>query len=106
MNGANVRSDRHLVEFTVIASETRKTGRLAAEAPAVTLGDDSPVRTRFVGVGAQGLVGFEVLVAFDREAQGTAQVANFVHAHVAKLWRAHAKVTEAEGDIVKSELRE
>lgn len=36
-------------------------GRLDAEAPEVTLSHDAAVRTRFAGVGAQGLVDFEVL---------------------------------------------
>jgi len=42
------------------------------------------VRTRFVRVGAQGLVG-EVQVTFDRKVQGATQIAKFVHAHIAEL---------------------
>jgi hypothetical protein len=37
-------------------------GRLAAEAPEVPSSDDASVRTRFVGVGADGFVGFEMHV--------------------------------------------
>ena len=48
-------------------------------------GDDAAPRTRFVGVAADGLVGFEMRVAFDGEAERTAEIAKFVHADVAKF---------------------
>jgi hypothetical protein len=41
--------------------------------------DDAAVRTRFAGVGAQGLVGFEVHVAFDGKPERAAEVAELVH---------------------------
>ena len=50
--------------------------------------DDAPVLARFVGVGAQGLVGFEVHVAFDGETQRTAEVTDLVHADESEFWAA------------------
>jgi hypothetical protein len=81
-------------------------GRLAVEAPEVTLGDDVPAFTRIVGVDGEGFVGVKVHIALDGEAQGTAKVAQFVHAHVAQLRRSHAKVAEAEGEAVSIDFGE
>ena len=41
--------------------------------------------TRLGGVGAQGLVGFEVHVAFDGKAERAAEIADLVHADEANL---------------------
>ena len=57
--------------------------RPAAQCPS---GDDATVRARFVGVGAEGLVGFEVFVALDGKTERTAQIVQFVHADKAHLW--------------------
>jgi len=78
---------------------TLKIGRLDAEAPEVTLGDDSPVHTRLIGVRAQGLVGFEVLVALDEKPERTAEL---VHADETEFRRAHSQVAEPKGDIVET----
>jgi hypothetical protein len=43
------------------------------------------VRTNFGGVRAQGLVGFEVLVALDGKAERTSKVTKFVHADESEL---------------------
>jgi hypothetical protein len=66
--------------------------------------DDAPLRTRFAGVGAQGLVGFEVHVALDGKAERTAKVTKFVHADVAQFRRSHVEIAEAESDIVQPKL--
>jgi hypothetical protein len=61
--------------------------------------DDAPVRSRFVGVGAQGLVGFEVHVAFDGKAERAAKITDLVHAHESQFRRSHPKIAEAESDV-------
>jgi hypothetical protein len=55
---------------------------------------------RFVGKGGDGLVGFEVKVAFDRKAEFAAHGAKLHEAHVAELWAAHAEIAKAEGEEV------
>jgi len=40
---------------------------------------------RFAGVGGEGLIGVEVLVALDRKAERPAKIAQLVHAHESEL---------------------
>jgi len=47
--------------------------------------DDATVRTRFIGVGGDGFVGFEVQVALDGKAEFAAHGAKLDEAHVAEL---------------------
>ena len=64
---------------------TQKIGRLGSQAIETLLRDDSPKRSRFVSVGGQRLVGFEMHIAFDGEAERTAEVTDFVHTDEAEL---------------------
>jgi hypothetical protein len=52
-----------------------------------TSGDDVAVLTRFAGVGGEGSVGGEVLIALDGQPEWAAQIPQFVHAHESKLLR-------------------
>ena len=68
--------------------------------------DDASLFARFGSVRGERFVGFEVHVALDGEAEWTAEVAQFVHAHESQFWRSHAEVAQAEGDVIESELGE
>jgi hypothetical protein len=74
-------------------------GRLDDKAPEVTLGDDSPVRTRFIGVGAQCLVGFEVHVALDGKLESAAHRAQFDEGDVTELGFAEAQIAKSKGEV-------
>jgi hypothetical protein len=53
---------------SVSAISTNRAARPKAGGVSVASSDDASVRTRFVGVSADGLVGFEVRVALDWKA--------------------------------------
>ena len=60
------------------------TRRPAVKCPS---GDNSPKRTRFVGVGGQRFVGFEMHVALDGRPERAAEVTDLVHADETDLGR-------------------
>jgi len=58
----------------------RYSGAWVARRPRSPSGDDVPTFARFGRVGREGLVGVEVEVTLDREAEGAAKVADLGHA--------------------------
>jgi len=54
----------------------------------------------------QRFVGVEMLIALDGKPEWAAQVPQFVHTDEAKFWASHAKIAEAEGDVIEPELGE
>jgi hypothetical protein len=61
--------------------------------------------TRFVRVSRDGLVGDEVLISLDWQAELAAYAGEFDKADIAELWFTHAKIAKAEGEAsVRIEL--
>jgi hypothetical protein len=75
------RSRRLHVEVRLFR-RVRESGGSVTSRPKSPLGDDAPVGARFVGVGGERLSGFEVLVAFDREAQRAAETDDTQNGHL------------------------
>ena len=72
---------------------------VAAFIVSVASSDDVTEGTRFVGVGGDGFVGFEVQVAFDWKPKFAAHGPKLREAHVAKFGAAHSEIAEAEGEV-------
>ncbi len=53
-------------------------------------------RTRLIGVGGDGFIGFEVQVALDRKSEFAARGAKFDEAHVAELRLIESEIAKAE----------
>ena len=91
----------------VVTTGEKLNGELGAsgEAPKVALGDDAPEPACFLGVGGDRLIGFEVQVALDGEAELAADGLQFEEAHVAEFRLAQAEIAESEGQaVVRIEL--
>lgn len=62
--------------------------------PKASSSNDAPVLARFVGVGGEGLVGVEVLVALDGEAERPAEGAKFGHADESQFGKSYSQIAE------------
>ncbi len=62
-------------------------------------GEDTAGLVGFTGVSAQGVLGQEVLVAFDGESHGATECLDLREADIAEFGEAESQVTESECDV-------
>ncbi len=115
-NGRSPRGDPESRLWVAVAGRTRgcvndPARRRSAAGPqaggvSVASRDDASAAARFVGVGGDWFVGFEVQVALDGETKFAAHGAKLREAYVAEFRFAHAEIAKSEGQAVAVELGE